>query len=238
MKLHIRQIFLGIALLPIALFALLFIYIILSHIIFGILGYPIDIAPDVLATKIVREKLSPKLCNKLRQSLPSMGPSVVEKRGMCIAGVAALAKDPSACELLMPSSYGLSCVGGASRSPICGINPGFEVQWHEGDKIKRSSLKDCQKKDNRSTRGDECCIVATVSAIRTFNNCSSLANDAPVYNDCLQELSFKNHDPTTCEGISEPNLKVACIVRAKAMKQDPSICTGCTPLLEKLEDIK
>lgn len=197
----------------------------------------INWAPWDLASYLVQHQRPASECFDLVW-FEIMSPTQSEQRALCVHEYAKLAKDPTACELLMPSSYGLSCVGGASRSPICGVNPGFEVQWHEGDEIKRSSLKDCQKKGIRSARGNECCIVATVSAIRTFNDCSSLANDTPVYDDCLQELSFKNHDPTTCEGITDAKLKVACIVRAKAMKQDPSICTGCTPLLEKLEDIK
>lgn len=238
MKLHVRHIIIGIALLPIALIALLFIYIIVSRITFDILGYPIDIAPDVLATKIVREKLNPTLCNKLRQSLPSMGPSVVEKRQMCIAGVASLAKDPTACEFLMPSSYGLSCVGGAIESPECGFNSGNEVQWNEGMPVIKSSLKDCQKNIKRSQTGNACCFIAKIGFVKNENDCTPLKNQQPFYNECLDRLSFKNHDPTTCEGITDAKLKVACIVRAKAMKQDPSICTGCTPLLETLEDIK
>lgn len=203
---------------------------------FMLLGYRVN-ASSVEVADLAAKKKDVSLCGDIINYGLFFPPSG-ETRAHCVKTYAALIKDPSACELLMPSSYGLSCVGGASRSPICGVNPGFEVQWHEGNEIKRSSLKDCQKKNNRSVRGDECCIVTTVSAIRTFNDCSSLAKEIPVYDDCLQELSFKNHDPTTCEGITDAKLKVACTVRAKAMKQDPSICTGCTPLLEKLEDIK
>jgi hypothetical protein len=150
---------------------------------------------------------------------------------------AKLTKDPSACELLMPSSYGLSCVGAASEAPICGINTGFEVQWHEGDQIKRSSLKDCQKNNARSERGNKCCIIAAVSGIRNFNDCSSLAMDAPLFDNCLNELAFKNHDPSACVQIKNDNIRSGCIVSAKALQKDPSICTGCTPAVESIDQL-
>jgi hypothetical protein len=138
----------------------------------------------------------------------------------------------------MPSSYGLACAGEAAGTPICGINPGFEVQWHEGDAIQYSSLQDCQKDNGRSQRGDQCCIIATVSGIRDFNDCSSLKNEAPLYDNCLNQLAFKNHDSDSCAGIQDPIIKSECIVSATALKKDPSICSSCTLPLESIESLK
>jgi hypothetical protein len=191
--------------------------------------------------QIAVKKQNVKLCERIT-ALPwaifVLGPPTAERRISCVHRYATLAKDPSACELLMPSSYGLSCVGGAIDSPECGFNQGYEVQWNEGNPVLKSSLKDCQKNIQRSETGEACCFIAKIGFVKDENDCSPLKNQERFYNECLDRLSFKNHDPTICEGITDKNLKVACIVRAKAMKQDPSICTGCTPLLETLEDIK
>jgi hypothetical protein len=189
-----------------------------------------------LAKHLVGNNFSPRGCFDLMWH--GMGQQEGEAQAECVYQYASLAKDPSACELLMPSSYGLSCVGGAIDSPECGFNQGYEVQWNEGNPVLKSSLKDCQKNIQRSETGEACCFIAKIGFVKDENDCSPLKNQERFYNECLDRLSFKNHDPTTCEGITDKNLKVACIVRAKAMKQDPSICTGCTPLLETLEDIK
>lgn len=189
--------------------------------------------------EIAAKKGDVSICKRIINPFPAiLGPTAADARISCIHEYAKLTHDPSVCELLMPSSYGLSCVGVASESPICGVNTGFEVQWHEGETIERSSLKDCQKSNNRSKRGDQCCIIATVSAFRTFNDCSALAKDVPLFDNCLNQLSFKNHDPSTCESIQDPNIKAGCIVSATALQKDPSICTGCTPSINSIEDLK
>ena len=214
-------------------------YVIIATIILTTIGFHPDAVGWQLAKELARNGRDPHECLQIYHILPHpFSPSGGEQRANCIYEYAKLTKDPSACELLMPSSYGLSCVGGASESPICGINRGFEVQWHEGDIIERSSLKDCQKNNGRSAKGDACCIIASVSGIRGFNDCSSLSKDVPIFDNCLNQLAFKNHDPTSCEPISDPNIKAGCIVMAKALQKDPSICSGCTPPLESIEDVK
>jgi len=191
-----------------------------------------------LASYLAEHNLSPRGCLDLVWF--EIGLSQTEARAECVYHYAKLTKDPSACELLMPSSYGLSCVGAASESPICGINSGFEVQWHEGedDEVQRSSLKDCQKKGGRTKKGDQCCVIASVSGIRSFNDCSALANDIPLLDTCLKQLAFKNHDPASCETIQDVRIKAGCIVNAKALRQDPSICSKCTQPLNDLSELK
>ena len=55
-------------------------------------------------------------CLKFRSpTFDIMTPSRGEHVGMCVREYAELTKDPSACELLMPSSYGLDCGGGGLK---------------------------------------------------------------------------------------------------------------------------
>lgn len=214
---------------------------ILSVVSLRVFGYYIDEPGWYVAEQLVAKGKGVKNCRKILLSpLAIFGPPLGERRMDCIHEYAKLTKDPSACELLMPSSYGLSCVGAASESPICGINSGFEVQWHEGEEaeIQRSSLKDCQQKNGRTKKGDQCCVVASISGIRGFNDCSLLENDPPLFDNCLTQLAFKNHDPTSCESIQDPRIKSGCIVNATALKKDPSICLGCTPPVESVDDLK
>ena len=75
------------------------------------MGYPVDIPPSDLAEAIASEGGDPLLCRRLQQTVPTMGPSLTEKRMLCFYLLAQKLKDPNVCELLMPSEYGWSCLG-------------------------------------------------------------------------------------------------------------------------------
>src|SRR3989338_9229134 len=75
------------------------------------MGYPVDIPPSDLAETIAAEGGDPLLCRRLQQTVPTMGPSLTEKRMLCFYLLAQKLKDPNVCELLMPSEYGWSCLG-------------------------------------------------------------------------------------------------------------------------------
>lgn len=167
-----------------------------------------------------------------------MGPSTTEQRRNCIHEYAELTKDPSVCELLMPSWYGLSCVGGARGNYECNFYEENEVSWIENDAGAKATLKECSIFDpKRSKRGHECCTVALVTRVKTRNDCSSLSSNQIMFDECQYRLSFKNHDPSTCEPIHDPRVKAACIVSAAALKKDPFICRGCTPPVENVEQL-
>ena len=140
---------LGIASIPFVLIMLIVVFVQLNDLQLRIRGYHVMSAGWELGEILAMQGGTAEECLKFRSpTFDIMTPSKGEHVGMCVRKYAELKKDPSACELLMPSSYGLGCVGAAIESPICGINQGFEVQWHEGeeDEIQRSSLKDCQQK--------------------------------------------------------------------------------------------
>jgi len=65
-----------------------------------------------IAEILVRKKLPPSDCFRMEHFDIGMRPSIEEDQALCIYDYAKLTKDPSACELLMPSSYELACVGG------------------------------------------------------------------------------------------------------------------------------
>lgn len=174
-------------------------------------------------------------CLKLHTIFPSY-PQVGELQSYCIRTYAALAKDPSACELLMPSRAGLDCVGGAIKSPICGINHGIVVQWHEGDEILYASPAECAEQE-QSAKGESCCYLAQVYSVKTMNDCSRFMSQSEFHDECQMNVAFKNHDPTSCESIQNPTLKTACTIQAKALKQVPSICQGCTKPVESVEEL-
>ena len=196
--------------------------------------------PSWEMAQIAVQKKNVKLCDRIT-ALPwaifVLGPPTAERRISCVHRYASLAKDPSACELLMPSSYGLSCVAGAKENDLCSF-VNNEMWWMENGVDKKMPRSECKKESGAwSAEARACCTISKVSSIRSENDCSPLKTNIPYYDECLYRMAYKNHDPTSCENITNQNRKMACKVSATALKQDPSICTGCTPLLETLKDL-
>lgn len=199
------------------------------------MGYYVD-NPGWEVGEIAAKKGNPNLCSKLKVlwHLFAPAPSATQRRRECIYTYASLTHDPTACEILMPSRYGLDCVGAAMKNDQCNFYGNFTVSWGEG----KATLKECQKPDRkRGEKGDQCCIIASVSFLRSFNNCSSLLGDQVMFDECQFSLAFKNHDPASCDPIQDDNMRAACLVDARALKKDPSICTGCTPPVDSIDDL-
>ena len=168
-----------------------------------------------------------------------MSPTQAEQQALCVFEYAKFTKDPSACELLMPSSYGLYCIGAAEESLPCDVTSvKYSVYWRDGDIEHTEGVKSCmQPNKNRSPLGNQCCLVAQVTWLKDKNDCSTLKNNIPVYDHCLYALAWKSKDPSYCEQMTSANPRAACFVQTKALQQDPSICTGCTPAVDSVDQL-
>ncbi len=146
-----------------------------------------------------------------------------EQSALCIHTYASLTKDPSACALLMPSSYGLSCVGEAMEENLCSfVNK--EVWWEENGNKKKISRSECVNNNvSESFEEKACCIISKIASLQSENDCTVLRENTSFYDECLYRLSFKNHDSKSCERITDSTIKAGCIVSAEALGQDPSI---------------
>jgi len=216
-------------------------YVIIATIILTTIGFHPDAVGWQLAKELARNGRDPHECLQIYHILPHpFSPSGGEQRANCIYEYAKLTKDPSACELLMPSSYGLSCVGAAEESLPCDVESiPYSVYWRDGEIEKTEHLRTCMNSDTgRSTLGNACCEVAKVAFLKDQNDCSPLKANQPIYDHCLYSLAWKLHDPSYCSDISTDNPRSACEVLTQALQKDPSICSGCTPPLESIEDVK
>jgi hypothetical protein len=122
----------------------------------------------------------------------------------------------------MPSSYGLTCVGYSEDQYPCAYVHD-EVFWNEGGIEKKTNLKECKNKKDRSFTEAACCLIADVSTNPKTNDCSSLKTNEQLHNQCLYRLAFKKRDPSMCDEISVQRTKDACGVMARAVRDDPSI---------------
>jgi len=202
---------------------LLGLLLLLSPLVLWTLGYKINAHSDELA-EIAAKNKNVMICTKII-NIGLLGPSSGESRMHCIKRYAELTKDPSACELLMPSSYGLSCTGAAKdfKRP-CALGNDRSVSGNGMD----ATLAECVQ-GTAEEQMASCCTIAKARFITSFNDCSGLDENQDIKDQCYYSLAFKNHDPESCASIQHENLKKACIVDASALKKNPSICSGCTP---------
>ena len=212
--------------------------IILLPILLTVVGYRVNESSIDIA-KEAMEKNDVSICGDMMNYGLFFPPSG-ETRAHCVKTYASLTHDPSACELLMPSSYGLSCVGAAEEHLICDVeSTAYSVYWRDGDIEHTESLRNCmQKKSNRSMLGNACCEVAKVAFLKKWNDCTPLKNYQEPYNHCLYSLAWKKRDPSICDEITRDNPRAACQVQTRALQRDPSICSGCTPPIDSIEDLK
>jgi len=197
--------------------------------IYRLWGYYVTTDEDTLAQYLVDHRLPVSDCRKLMHLERGAAPSVSEKRLECVIRYAAIVKDPSICELLMPSEYGMNCVGGAIHEQPCWLAMDRSVRWTGG----QASLRECEKKDNkRSAEGNLCCHVARVRSLKHVNDCSPVANRQDMFDQCQYAIAMKNHDPSACTTIVNDNIRSACDVQTNALIKDPTLCSDCLKPLE------
>lgn len=136
----------------------------------------------------------------------------------CVSQVAFLKKDPSACELLMPSDYGFSCVGAAEAvSYQCTLDYGRVIEWgsYIDNTHERATLAECISGSVTSALGKDCCTISKAANIQGFDDCSSLESNSSLHDVCLSYLALKLGVSNSCNQITEPSMKSACMLRVK-----------------------
>lgn len=196
----------------------LFIGLVLAvRIGYEILGYH---AWEYRAEKIADLAIAmddPSQCGKIRVFF-AFPRTTFEEVQYCTYTVAKLTKNPSVCELLMPSSYGFSCIGAANDTPRqCTIGFGRIVEWgsYLDDTHQQATLPECISNTIQSELGKQCCIISKAANLQGFDDCSSFERDPPMHNLCLSELALKLGEPDVCTPINEEKMEVACVLRAK-----------------------
>lgn len=95
-------------------------------------------------------------------------PSAGEQRALCIYTYAKLTKDPTACELLMPSDYGLSC-----------INQSMDLVFRESTDKTAEHVDDnanCSSYTSSTLRKDYC-LFGKVHLTRKTTDCKPIQNE-------------------------------------------------------------
>lgn len=162
------------------------------------------------------------LCKKII-SYGFLSPPSGELRSHCVKTYAALTKDPTACELLMPSDYGFSCLGAAQKTPdACNIDFGRSVSWKTGEgptDWAEATLDECLQDKEKSESGKKCCYIMRLSHEPAVNDCSSFSDDQPFMNSCLLELAMKKRDEKICAPIDDENKRLICEIQTRNLRK-------------------
>ena len=146
---------------------------------------------------------------------------MTEKRMLCFYLLAQKLKDPSVCELLMPSEYGWSCLGVArEKGEICSINYGKDVSWwieSPYDDPQKATFEECKHGQEKTQKGKDCCHILLLSSEPGINDCSRFEGDTPYMDLCLSQLAMKQKEQNLCAGITDGNARSICGIRLKYM---------------------
>ena len=142
------------------------------------------------------------------------GPSTADARLSCIHDYASLTHDPSACELLMPSEYGWSCLGAATEKQPCLFDFAQEPEVRGNGII--ALMKECLD-GSVDIQNNSCCIMARTVFLEENFDCA-LLKELPAFEDqCLRETALKRREPDTCASISNGNIRSSCEVGVRAL---------------------
>jgi hypothetical protein len=145
---------------------------------------------DGIAAWAVKTGRGPQECQRIIPIDIFPRPQAGELRALCIYQYAQLKKDPSACELLMPSSYGRSCLGETIASiaapAVCNI-------------IENGDIYCFDEKNQRYINPD----------------CASLPTTSMVRDRCYGEYAEKNKDRSLCSHIANEKMRNGCEIYVK-----------------------
>ncbi len=172
---------------------------------------------DEIAEWAVHTGRGPEECQRIILLSVSPGPTQDELHADCIYTFAKLSHDPTACKLLLPSDYGMMCIGVATEQTACVIMGDHSVRWLENNKLNEASPEHCKIPNTLSVRGKNCCYIGNVAFRDDVNSCDSISNDVEAKDFCFSELANKNRSVDTCKNIQSANLRSACEVRVNAL---------------------
>jgi hypothetical protein len=189
-----------------------------------IIGYHPDAIGIELAPLLVEHGKSVEECTQIIHPIPHpFSPSAREQQANCIHRYATLKKDPSACELLMPSSYGLSCVGAARKFLPCLFDDQKNVIWNDGE-YHEIPYEKCDA-GFLSSFGRACCTAAASKFNPDFvGDCSQFTTEIPLLADqCQYETSMRTLNTSRCAFIKDENIKSACFMVITTLNKHPEL---------------
>jgi hypothetical protein len=178
-------------------------------------------------------KGDPTECGKIRVVWHPATNTYNEVR-YCVYTYAKLTQDPTACELLMPSEYGVRCIAevwsAALIEPLCQSDDHtlfcYEKKDAEGHVIgniqeqPKPLLDNCDRLIPQAAK--EWCITRKVFEGNS-DSCVELLPQSQAHDECLHTLAFRKKESSLCQEIHNFTVRSACVVRIKMAKKYPEL---------------
>ncbi len=176
------------------------------------LGYHVNVSGKQLAERLVKESRPVTECRKIWFMPWRQYASSVEHHLYCIHEYASLAKDPSACELLMPSDYGWSCLGAAEK-------PDARICWFDFGKnatqIGGALMPDCGGRED--SLAHRCCDMAKSLYVQKNTSCDIFKDSIILHDQCLELMAKRDRNSHLCTYITNEHVRSACEVQVRAL---------------------
>ena len=180
-----------------------------------------NIQPQEFARTIVENDWPPETCRNLFMLDIGPRPSTAEHRRSCFYEVAHRRKDPTVCEFLMPSEYGIACIK-KTLPPVEGPEIGTDCEDHDGKMLCYSSYNaliahnqdvvidysQCEKITDVNMQ--DWCYIGRVRTIPAEQDCSKVVLNQDHKDFCMYTLAMKIKDANLCEKIEHPIRRSAC----------------------------
>lgn len=165
-----------------------------------LLGYEFAEGPDVLAERLMAEQRPIKDCYRYVTLDPWFRPTTRELREQCVREYAKLTSDPTACELLLPSEYGLACISNlwpeVSGHVACG--------WNHTD----PSIFECRGGDG---------------VLRQSKNCQDFADNQKQFSVCRSYIAERAKESHLCAQVPDQSIRLFCETKMGAWEKYPEL---------------
>ncbi len=189
-------------------------FVLLGNGALWVLGYEVTNDAQKVAERIAKNGDDPAACFDIRFFSNVFGLAVANVQSSCVYEYASLTRDPSACELLMPSEYGWSCLGAATNNQPCLFD------FKEPPEVRGNGLmvpmSECANGDV-ATRNNACCAIARTVFYDDNGDCSSFASTQEFIDQCYFEMGKKRIDMDMCLKIKNENIRSACAIGVHAL---------------------
>jgi hypothetical protein len=186
--------------------------------------------PEALAEKLVEQNRPAEDCFLFRTFDLGPRPTTYEMQMRCVYVYAKMKSDPTACEELMPSDYGLSClanVGGTLfQGQPCHLKRSLtEIYCTENSpegifEMDNFSMNNCEIYSRNDVR--ELCWKTRTWRVPEVNDCSKINNEL-VKDECEEGFAFKQKDATLCSYIEDGKRREYCEIRVNTWLNFPEL---------------
>lgn len=189
-----------------------------------LIGYRVNADSKELAQEAAK-KGNPTLCANIIH-YGYLGPSTGESRSHCVYTYAKISKDPAACKLIMPSEYGLDCIGTVTSLLYTGIGCSDyatkDIYCSSGLKGKNIGLETCTKYPEQELK--DWCHRERSRILKDIYECDLMSvNPSELRQECEHWHAFKEKDTALCSRIPEGNRRRVCEIKIEAWLKYPEL---------------